>query len=87
MNTSKTFCLKFIPMLLAGILLFGTDRLAAQTSDPDMSGGGTLYYVAFPDTTTNLQDVRFPSTAPGNFLFYFYSPVDQLVRIGRENGA
>ena len=87
MNTSKTFCLKFIPMLLAGILLFGTDRLAAQTSDPDMSGGGTLYYVAFPDTTTNLQDVRFPSTAPGKFLFYIYSPVDQQVRIGRANGA
>lgn len=49
--------------------------------------GGTLFYVAYPDTTTNTQDGRFRDREPEDFVLMLYSPVDQLVTIGRPGGA
>ena len=73
--------------LLIGLLSWGAGAAYAQSPELDECLGGTLYYVAFPDTTTNVQDARFPDNEPETFMLMIYSPVDQNVKIGRPNGA
>ncbi len=53
------------------------------------ASGGKLYYIAFPDTTANTFDVRYPAALLNSsaFTLLIYSPVDQKARIGRMNGA
>ena len=58
-----------------------------QGSTLEECAGGTLFYVAYPDTTTNTQDGRFPDDEPEDFVLMLYSPVDQQVTIGRPGGA
>ncbi|MCB0711446.1 MAG: T9SS type A sorting domain-containing protein [Ignavibacteriae bacterium] len=69
------------------LLFFTAIQLSAQSVEPDLRGGGTLYYVAFPDTVRNAQDARYVSSVKDEFYLYIYSPVDQQVKIGRANGA
>ncbi len=51
--------------------------------------GGTLYYIAFPDTVTNTYDARYPHQllSSRSFTLMIYSPVAQQVRVGQANGA
>ncbi len=58
-----------------------------QGSTLEECAGGTLFYVAFPDTTTNTFDARFPDDEPEDFVLMLFSPVDQQVTIGRPGGA
>ena len=53
------------------------------------SSGGTRYYIAFPDTTTNTYDARYPHQLLNtrSFVLMIYSPVEQTVKVGRVNGA
>ncbi|MCB0711442.1 MAG: T9SS type A sorting domain-containing protein [Ignavibacteriae bacterium] len=79
MMTSRQRILSFL--LITGFVVVSVTSIAAQTIDSCI--GGTLYYIAFPDTVTNAQDVRFASSDSEEFLLYIYSPVDQQVQIDR----
>ena len=83
--------LSFLAVLLTGFVV-GT--LHAQNADEWASvesSGGTLYYIAFPDTVSTTFDPR-PELRPELldsrlFALIIYSPVDQAVKIGRVNGS
>ena len=73
---------------LLALLFVVQERATAQ---PDSFGdpclGGTLYYIAFPDTTANAQDSRVPDDEPQEFVLMLYSAVDQQITISRAGGA
>lgn len=64
---------------------------SAQSGNEESCAGGTLYYIAFPDTTTNTWDSRFPATLLKTnttaFVLYIYSPVDQTIEVQSTGGA
>ncbi len=76
----------YILALLVSTILILPESAEAQ-GFVDHCLGGTTYYVALPDTTTNTFDARFPDDEPEDFVLMLYSPVDQQVRIGRVNSA
>ena len=66
--------------------LFST-QVSAQEASLEECAGGTLFFIAYPDTATNAQDWRFLDRRDEEFFLYIYSAVDQKVKIGRTNGA
>src|SRR5688500_6978154 len=74
-------------LIVSLLLCSALSNLHAQVPELDPQLGGTLFYVAFPDTVTNLQDERFPPQYPEAFLLQIYSPVDQKVRISCTLGG
>ena len=88
MSLPSTFFYPYRAFLLLGIfVLTASTAIAQERGEPDPCSGGTLYYVALPDTVTNRQDARFAANYPEEFFLYIYSPVDQQVRIGRSTGS
>ena len=76
--------------LVVVISLLGISRnnvLSQSDAALDPCSGGTLYYIAYPDTVTNIQDARFADSKPEEFFLYIYSPVDQKIKVGRADGA
>ncbi|MCB0711444.1 MAG: choice-of-anchor D domain-containing protein [Ignavibacteriae bacterium] len=72
--------------LFTTIFLVGFLELQGQgNSDIDPCSGGTLYYVAFPDTVRNAQDSRFADRRRSDLLLFIYSPVNQQVEISYAN--
>ncbi|MGE3800249.1 MAG: hypothetical protein AB7H80_04450 [Candidatus Kapaibacterium sp.] len=72
--------------LFTTIFLVGHLELQGQgNSDLDPCSGGTLYYVAFPDTVRNAQDSRFADRRRSDLLLFIYSPVNQQVEISYAN--
>ena len=71
------------------LFLLGFGNLTAQETIPGLEecSGGTLFYVAYPDTVSNGFDNRFPPTHPEEFFLLIYSPVSQQVKIGRPGGG
>jgi hypothetical protein len=57
--------------LLAWVLL----PAIAQAQQPDMRTTGTAYVIAFPDTTTNTFDARYPNRMEDKIYIYMYSAV------------
>ncbi len=82
-------------MFVLLVMLFlscGSHSTFAQNDNAITStekAGGTLYYIAFPDTVTNTYDARYPHQLLNSrsLTLMIYSPVVQRVRIGRANGA
>ena len=79
-------------LLLVAIFLvsFLQNGSAQEEVDESVSiSGGTLYYIAFPDTVTNTYDARYSPQLQYSpeFKLLIYSPVEQEVRIGRANGV
>ena len=66
--------------------LFST-QVSAQEVSLEECAGGTLFFVAYPDTVTNAQDYRYRDIRQGKFFLYIYSPVDQEITISRTNGG
>ena len=98
MNATATACIRKLagPLVVAlslfCIALFSTATPAqAQDVPLDECAGGTLFYIAYPDTITNTFDSRpqfWPELLDSRlFALLIYSPVDQQVRIGRVNGS
>jgi len=86
--TISTDCRSYRLQLLVSVLFlaFSVSYLAAQTPSLDRYAAGTRYIVAFPDTTTNAFDLRYPSTTPDKFFIYLYSSVDDnTVTIAQGN--
>ncbi len=79
----------FVCVLLMSLALT-PHRAGAQTISPplDPMTAGRLYYIAFPDTTTNRIDPRFPNNrvVPETSL-WMYSAVDNSVTIDDAAGA
>src|SRR5687767_6713779 len=80
MNTS----LQLTRFVIASLILFASVALPhamyAQGNIENM--GGTSYVVAFPDTTKNTFDARFPNTRYEDKCFFFiYSAVDNVISI------
>ncbi len=78
--------------VLLAMLLFAAVPHSSNAQNQSASigsTGGTRYYIAFPDTTTNTYDVRYPHQLLNSrsFALMIYSPIDQTVKIGRVNGA
>jgi hypothetical protein len=70
--------------LTLALLLFTTDELRAQGTNSDQieSSAGTLYVVAFPDTTKNTYDARYPNQAyVDKAILFIYSAVDTKVTV------
>ena len=89
-RTGWSFATLLLTAAVLALILVNVPRLAAQPAQApgmDECSGGTLYYLAFPDTVTNAQDSRFKASYPEEFYLYIYSPVNQQVKIGRANGA
>lgn len=95
MNATATVCIrKLLGPLVVALSLFCIALLSsspAMAQDPviDECAGGTLFYIAYPDTITNTYDARYPHQLLNSrsFTLLIYSPVDQQIRIGRANGA
>ena len=88
MIVSRTYYYLLCLILLVGaITIVSVDAMGQSEVKLDECSGGTLYYIAYPDTVTNAQDSRFLDRRQANFFFYIYSAVDQQVKIGRVNGA
>ncbi|MGE3802934.1 MAG: IgGFc-binding protein, partial [Candidatus Kapaibacterium sp.] len=88
MPTLPTRTLLFSLLLLISALFVGNRSARAQSpAGLDPCTGGTLYYIAYPDTVVNWQDSRFVDTRKSEFFLYIYSPVSQQVKIGRANGS
>jgi hypothetical protein len=70
-------------LLVALFLLFVVSTLHAQPDNDDIeSAAGTTYVIAFPDTTMNAFDIRYPNTRhPDNAYIFIYSAVDNRVSI------
>ena len=75
-----------ISVLIARTLLLfttgcflGIISLSAQSLDSCL--GGKTYYISFPDTVRNYQDLRFLVETSDEFLLYLYSPVAQQITI------
>jgi hypothetical protein len=68
--------------ILIGMLL--QPPLQAQGLDPRTSG--STYVIAFPDTTRNTFDSRFPNKLADTIAFFIYSAVDNDVHITSPNG-
>ena len=94
--TDSTIFSRWTARVLAGFfslallaLVYPTNASAQETQGSELEecAGGTLFYVAFPDTTTNTQDGRFLDDEPESFVLMLYSPVDQNVTVGRPGGA
>jgi hypothetical protein len=68
-------------LLLALLSLLAT--ASAQSSNTDIESiGGTSYVVAFPDTTKNLFDARYPNVQYGDkAILFIYSAVDNTITI------
>ena len=66
------------------ISLFVHSLLPAQGLDPLTSG--STYVIAFPDTTRNTFDSRFPNRQSDTFALYIYSAVDNVVHITSPDG-
>ena len=75
-----------LALFFTAVLLPASGTLSAQVT-ADSCIGGTLYYIAYPDTVTNLQDSRFTTDYPEVFLLYIYSNVDQQITVGRVTGS
>lgn len=79
----------FVLLVILALASFLQNGSAQEKVDESVSiSGGTLYYIAFPDTVTNTYDSRYPPQLqyhPEHKLLV-YSPVEQEVRIGRANG-
>lgn len=77
----------FFSLTIALLFILGSPLSRGQLSEMDNCSGGLLYYLAFPDTSTNTWDARFPAqlikTDTKSFAFYIYSPVAQQIKIGR----
>ncbi len=69
--------------LLAVLALTRTVR--AQIPPIDPQSAGRTYVIAFPDTTTNLNDPRFPSPFPDALIIFIYSAVSNEVSIVGRN--
>ncbi|MCB0711445.1 MAG: T9SS type A sorting domain-containing protein [Ignavibacteriae bacterium] len=83
---ARTSLVSLFPLILASLV----GSYSARAQSPiglDPCTGGTLYYIAYPDTVTNAQDARFADRRRSEFFFYIYSPVNQKVKVGRANGA
>ena len=82
----KSLYFFFLLLLCITLGLRESSRAQSQPVTNDCIGG-TLYYIAYPDTTTNTQDGRFPDHEPEDFVLMLYSDVDQQITIGRAGGA
>ena len=70
------------------LMVLGSSIALAQPSTVlDSCSGGTLYYISYPDTVTNIQDHRFPADYLEEFFLYIYSPVDQDITVSHGNGT
>ncbi|MBC8146162.1 MAG: hypothetical protein H7X80_11310, partial [bacterium] len=70
--------LRFLLLVVGAFVLAHTSH--AQTLPDGM--GGTTFVVAFPDTTKNTFDARYPNTRyEDKAFFYIYSAVDNVVSI------
>ncbi len=95
MNATATVCIRkllapfVVALSLFCIALLSPNAAYGQGAQIDECAGGTLFYIAFPDTITNTYDARYPHQLLNSrsFSLLIYSPVTQKVRIGRANGA
>ena len=83
-NTFGRLVLGLLSLLCVALI---STPASAQDNTLEECAGGTLFYVAYPDTVTNAQDSRFADRRRSEFFLYIYSPVNQQVKIGRANGA
>jgi len=93
MNKAITYArrLWYLPVVLLTLAcaLLGPARLAAQ-NDPtlDENASGTFYMVAFPDTTSNALDSRYPNTrVRSEASLWIFSAVKNKVKITSNGGA
>ena len=72
-----------IRLLSTLLLLVLASALHAQPGNEDLeSSAGTTYVIAFPDTTMNTFDARYPNLRhPDNAYMFIYSAVDNRVSI------
>jgi hypothetical protein len=69
-------------LTILGLLLMPRALGAQTASEAVEKAGGTTYVVAFPDTTKNTFDARFPNTRYEDKCFFFiYSAVDNKISI------
>lgn len=87
-RTGVTF-LRGMIALIVGLMFMSVNSASAQIPSDFGRTGGTLYYLAFPDTVTNAFDSRFPGSNYGssNYSVFVYSPVSQTVRITGVGGG
>ena len=94
MNATATVCIRrlFGPLVVA-LSLFCLALVASPTTalsqEIDECSGGTLFYIAYPDTIGNTYDARYPHQLlrSKTFILMVYSPVTQELKVGRANGA
>ncbi|MDB5035962.1 MAG: Peptidase in kexin sedolisin [Chlorobi bacterium] len=81
----STLLRRFLPpncVLIIGVLLFGHSMAArAQSPALDSMSSGTKYVIAFPDTTINGIDIRYPNTMTELISVLLYSSVDNKVTL------
>jgi hypothetical protein len=63
-------------LLIASLWILPAHRLHAQLPSLDPCAAGTGYIIAFPDTTQNTVDDRFPSKLEDRFYLFLYSAAD-----------
>lgn len=69
-------------LITAAMVVVIAGSLRAQAGDPIAGMGGTQFVVAFPDTTKNTFDARYPNTRYEDKCFLFiYSGIDNAVSI------
>jgi hypothetical protein len=74
---------EFVVLCIA-LTIISIGQVYSQQLDPGSSG--TLYLLAFPDTTTNLVDPRFPNRVADTLLLLIYSNVDNEAIISGPSG-
>lgn len=86
MNITST-CIRRFWAALALVVGLGMIAVPSQLrAQFDERNSGTTYVIAFPDTTTNTFDSRFPNRMADTIALFIYSPVDNEVDINSPNG-
>jgi IgGFc binding protein len=90
--TSYARRLWYLPALFLAfaLALAAPSRMAAQVPDPllDENASGTYFIVAFPDTTANALDSRYPNTrVRSEASLWIFSAVKNKVKITSNGGA
>lgn len=87
MNIARA-CLRrlWVPFMLAITVGVTLSISEARAQKIDERTAGTTYVIAFPDTTTNTFDSRFPNRMADTIALFIYSAVDNEVDISSPAG-